>query len=143
MTARFLNIIPWLWTVEGTKYENDPDDSGGETRYGVDKRSHPGEDIKNLTEDRAKQIYWNSYWSKYGCENYPYPLGECVFNVAVNAGYGRVQKIFNGGAKTAEEFLDAMDAFYYRLANARPKDKKFLRGWLARTASLRKKLGIQ
>lgn len=133
----------WLMQWEGRAYENDPDDSGGATKFGIDQRSHPKENIKNLTESRAKEIYFKEYWTRYGCEGRPYPLGEVVFNCCVNAGWGRVQKIFATGVKTASGFLDEQEAFYKRLAAARPKDRKFLKGWLNRTGSLRKKLGVK
>lgn len=142
MSPRFLKMIPFLWKWEGTSYENDSDDPGGETKFGVDKRSHPKENIRNLTENRAKAIYWEEYWEKYGCEKYPFPLGECVFNCAVNAGYSRAQKIFASGATNAAAFLDGQDAFYMRLANYRPRSQKYLKGWLNRTSDLRKFLGI-
>lgn len=129
-----------LW--EGRAYENDPDDSGGATKFGIDQRSHPKENIRSLTEARAKEIYWSEYWTRYGCEDRPFPLGEVVYNCCVNAGFGRAQKIFAKGVKTASEFLDEQEAFYHRLSQARPKDKKFLKGWLSRTQSLRKHLGI-
>jgi len=44
-------------------YVNDPDDPGGETKYGITKRAFPNEDIKNLTLERAKEIYYNNYWN--------------------------------------------------------------------------------
>ena len=37
--------------------EDDPDDPGGLTKYGIDQRSHPNVDIRNLTEEEAKDIY--------------------------------------------------------------------------------------
>lgn len=143
MSPRFLSMIPFLWEWEGTRYENDPDDPGGATKYGIDQRSHPKEDIRNLTEERAKQIYWDAYWQKFRCEGYDYPLGEAVFNCAVNAGWGRVQAIFAAGAKTANTFLNEQEAFYHRLADARPKSRKFLKGWLNRTGALRRHLGLK
>lgn len=149
MTDRFINFWPFLVAWEGAKFENDPDDPGNYvngklvgTKFGIDARSHPNEDIRNLTEDRAKEIYWESYWQKYGCEDYDYPLGEVVFNCCVNAGYGRAQKIFTTGATTASEFLDEQEAFYERLAEAKPTMKKYLKGWLNRTQALRKFLDI-
>lgn len=142
MSPRFLKMIPFLWTWEGTKYENDSDDPGGETRWGIDKRSHPGEDIRNLTEERAKEIYWLKYWEQYHCEDYAYPLGEIVFNCCVNAGWGRAQKIIVVAGKNGKKFLAEQDAFYRRLAEARPSSRKFLKGWLNRTNALRGLLGI-
>lgn len=143
MSPRFLAMIPFLWEWEGTKYENDPDDPGGATKFGIDQRSHPKEDIRNLTEDRAKEIYWVEYWNRYGCEGRPFPMGEVVFNTCVNAGWGRAEKILAiRTVKTASDFLDELENFYRRLAAARPKSKKYLKGWLARTGSLRVKLHI-
>lgn len=44
-------------------YVNDPNDKGGETKYGIAKRWYPDIDIKNLTLEEAKQIYWKDYWN--------------------------------------------------------------------------------
>ena len=43
-------------------YHNDPDDPGGETKWGICKRDHPNVDIKNLTLDQADAIYRKQYW---------------------------------------------------------------------------------
>tara|TARA_Y100001951_G_C11296045_1_gene275706 strand:+ start:4160 stop:4333 length:174 start_codon:yes stop_codon:yes gene_type:complete len=34
-------------------YVNDPRDPGGETRFGISKRSYPREDIRGMTRERA------------------------------------------------------------------------------------------
>lgn len=134
--------MPWLLKWEGG-YDNDPDDPGGETKYGIDKRSHPKEDIRNLTKERATQIYWEEYWLRpNSCDNYKPGMGEVIFNCRVNAGLGRVNKILATGASTPKAFLDQMDAFYRRLATARPKSRKYLKGWLNRTNDLRRWLKV-
>ena len=46
-------------------YSNDPDDPGGETKFGISKRYHPDEDIKNMTVSRAVEIYKDEYWNKF------------------------------------------------------------------------------
>lgn len=38
-------------------YTDHPSDPGGETKFGISKRSYPNENIKGLTLERAKQIY--------------------------------------------------------------------------------------
>jgi len=48
--------------IEGG-YVNDPVDAGGETKYGISKRSYPKEDIKNLTVERAIEIYTRDFWN--------------------------------------------------------------------------------
>ena len=45
-------------------YVHDPTDLGGETNFGIAKRFYPDVDIKNLTEDGAKEIYKRDYWDK-------------------------------------------------------------------------------
>ena len=56
MLTEFNDIIEVVLHHEGG-YVNDPDDPGGETNFGIAKRSHPDVDIKNLTKDGAKEIY--------------------------------------------------------------------------------------
>lgn len=129
--------MPFIFEWEGG-YDHDPDDPGGETNFGIDKRSHPAEDIKHLTKDRAKEIYFEE-WTKYGCEDLPEPLGEVEFNCNVNCGNGRTRKIMEAIAAhpTAAAFEDEQEAFYRRLVAARPASAKYLKGWLNRLNDLR------
>jgi len=50
-----------LMKLEGG-YVNDKTDPGGETNWGISKRSYPDLDIKNLTKLQAKEIYQRDYW---------------------------------------------------------------------------------
>jgi lysozyme family protein len=45
-------------------YSFDIDDYGGETNWGVSKRSYPEVDIKALTKNKAKAIYNADYWNR-------------------------------------------------------------------------------
>jgi lysozyme family protein len=72
-------------------YVNDPKDPGGETKWGISKRAHPSEDIRNLTPERAAQIYADDYWDKCGLDERDFPLCAVVFDTAVNQGVGRAQ----------------------------------------------------
>lgn len=65
-------------------YTNNPADPGGETNWGICKRSYPNVDIKGLTKEGAKFIYLRDFWN---------PLGDAdpaikfqVFDFAVNSG---------------------------------------------------------
>ena len=53
--SKFDDIIEVVLEHEGG-YVNDPKDPGGETNFGIAKRSHPDVDIKNLTKEDAKEI---------------------------------------------------------------------------------------
>ena len=72
-------------SIEGG-YSNDPKDPGGETQFGISKRSYPDVDIKALTLDGAKAIYKRDYWDKIKGDQLPYPLNMFMFDAAVNQG---------------------------------------------------------
>ena len=65
-------------------YSNDPNDPGGETNWGISKRSYPNIDIRILTREGAKAIYLRDFWN---------PIADAdaaikfqVFDFAVNGG---------------------------------------------------------
>jgi hypothetical protein len=118
--------------------ENDPSDPGGLTKFGIDQRSHPGTNIRALTEKQALDIYRREYWDRNRIDSMPEPLGEVYFNACVNCGAGRAKKLLALSGTNASQFLSAQEGFYHRLAASNPKLKKFLKGWLNRTQDLRK-----
>ena len=68
-------------------YVNDPRDPGGETKFGISKRSYPNEDIANLTLERAKEIYRRDFWDVLGDDVHP-AIKFQAFDFAVNSGIG-------------------------------------------------------
>lgn len=70
-------------------YVDNKKDKGGETNYGISKRAYPKEDIKNLSVGRAKEIYYNDYWSALPMDKIPDSVAFCLFDIAVNCGIGR------------------------------------------------------
>ena len=74
-------------------YVNDPRDPGGETKYGISKRAYPNEDIKNLTLNRAKELYKRDYWDSIDAESIPGVARLMVFDCAVNCGVTAAKKI--------------------------------------------------
>lgn len=67
-------------------YINNPRDPGGETNFGISKRSYPGEDIAGMTLERAKSIYRHDYWGPAGCDAVPDSMKFHLFDTAVNQG---------------------------------------------------------
>lgn len=45
-------------------YTDGAGDPGGETKWGISKRSYPDLDIKNLTKEEAKIIFRTDFWDK-------------------------------------------------------------------------------
>ncbi len=61
--AEFLPAFNHTIGVEGG-YINDPDDPGGETKFGISKRSYPDINIKLVTVDLAREIYKQDFWDR-------------------------------------------------------------------------------
>ena len=70
---------------EGGLVEN-PADPGGLTKFGISQRAYPHEDIRNLTLERAKELYHRDYWAPIKGDQLPESLSLCLFDMAVNSG---------------------------------------------------------
>src|SRR4030042_1155059 len=95
MNEGFDKAFEFTIGVEGG-YVNDPSDPGGETKFGVSKKSYPNLDIKNLTITQAKEIYYKDYWIPANCDKlvsagYPM-LAKVSFDSAINCGVSTAKK---------------------------------------------------
>lgn len=155
----FEQIITNVLKNEGG-YINDPTDMGGETNFGISKRSYPDVDIKNLTSDQAKTIYKFDFWDKQQYNNIDnIIIAAKIFDLSVNMGASKanilIQRALRSvGRKVNEdgilgiatlnainvtsstELLAALRseaAGYYRSIVASKKEQsKYLNGWLNR-----------
>jgi len=84
-------------------YVNDPRDPGGETKFGISKRAYPFEDIRNLTIDRARAIYYRDYWIRSGCERVPEAMRFDLFDTAVNSGLSRAVRLLQLAAGVEDD----------------------------------------
>jgi lysozyme family protein len=67
-------------------YVYDPQDPGGETHFGISKRSYPHVDIQALTRDGAKLIYQVDFWDRIQADTLPGSVAFQLFDFAVHAG---------------------------------------------------------
>ena len=67
-------------------YVNDPNDPGGETKWGISKRSYPHLNIKDLTREQAIEIYRVDFWEKVHTDVLPYAVDYQLLDSAVNSG---------------------------------------------------------
>jgi lysozyme family protein len=66
---------------------DDPDDSGGLTKYGISQKAFPNIDITNLTREQAIEIYRELYWERSGASKVQSQLvAEELFDTSVNMG---------------------------------------------------------
>ena len=160
MLTKFDDIIEVVLHHEGG-YVNDPKDPGGETNFGIAKRSHPDVDIKNLTKDGAKEIYKEVYWDKNKVESLSEDLRHIYFDMCVNQGRGTAVKILQracnakgadlavdggfgpgtkGAIETYKPSLERVRCYrlkhYYDLVNKKPEQERFLFGWFKRGLSV-------
>lgn len=73
--------------IEGG-YVFDKDDKGGETKFGISKRSYPHIDIKKLSLEGAKTIYYNDFWKTphIDMDRFPEKIAHELFDTSVNMG---------------------------------------------------------
>ena len=153
MTDLFNKCIRVILKNEGG-YVNHPSDPGGETNFGIAKRFFPDEDIKNLTVERAKELYYLRYWKPMNLEGIiSEEIVLHIFDFGINAGRGRaikkaqklcgiaadgicgpitIKSINNYPYSFLEAYKEARREYYIRLAEMKPQLKVFLKGWLNR-----------
>ena len=152
--ASFELAIPVTLAWEGG-YSCDPSDPGGETNFGISKRSYPDVDIRNLTREEACAIYRRDFWSYDGIESQA--IATKLFDTGVNLGThravsymqtivgvpadGKYGPLTQGGINGTEEsatltaFRRRLVEYYQTLVQQRPASQKFLAGWLRRANS--------
>ena len=144
-------------------FVDDPKDSGGATNRGITQKTydefrrakgHPTRPVRLCTLAETREIYQQFYDA---CSANALPSGLAImhFDFAINSGPNRanrtLQQVLNVkddgkiGPVTLRavessdltqlimDYAETRKAFYRGLAERRPKDMKFLNGWLLRT----------
>jgi len=151
----FLRAVNKIIKLEGG-FVDDKDDRGGETKYGISKRSFPEYDIPNLTIDTAIELYREYYWKPSKAERLPEGLVGQYFDMVVNLGQGNavkvLQKAINNSTKNkitvdgriGSQTIKAAEGlgqkrlcayrikYYADLVSKNPMQEKFYYGWFKR-----------
>jgi len=135
-------------------YVNHPSDPGGETNFGIAKKFYPDLDIKNLTKEKAIEIYYKDYWTPMNLEL----IADAdiilqLFDFGVNAGRKMATRLIqrvvgvdddgiigdetlaainNYDESLLDKFKRRRKMFYMNLASKKPQLEVFLRGWIRR-----------
>lgn len=93
MTPWFLRAYQYTIEFEKKVFTNDPDDSGGPTKFGITLKtlsewwgiSVPVQLLQAMPEKIAQYIFWEKYWRPLNCERMVYSpaLGIGVFDMGV------------------------------------------------------------
>ncbi len=114
--ARYVKALRNVLGIEGG-HANDPADRGGETKYGISLRflvtagkidldqdrffdfdldmdgDIDGRDIRRLNKQDAAWIYHYYFWKPLEADTFPAPIGEMLFDQAVNSGLVAAKKL--------------------------------------------------
>ncbi len=162
MDERFLQAVEVVMRHEGG-YVNDLRDPGGETKYGISKRSYPSLDIANLTREDAIAIYYRDWWQRYGYGRLQdEAIATKLLDMAVNMGPATAHRllqevlVFLGYGIAVDGIIGPQTVgatnkadpkrllqllrwraaeYYYRIAAQRARSQAFLMGWLKRAYS--------
>ena len=115
-------------------YVDNPKDPGGETKYGICKRSYPKLDIKKLTKTQAKAIYKEDYWDAIKADELSPALGLAAFDCAVNQGVSRSK----GFLKQTDHYAEFMALRMQHYISLKDTWKHFGRGWMNRLSDVLK-----
>lgn len=102
MADQFPKFMDRLLSHEGG-YVNDPQDPGGETKWGISKRTYPHIDIKNLTRDGAIALYRRDFWEASQADDLPPAVGFQLLDGAVNSGIDRATQWLQRAARVADD----------------------------------------
>lgn len=116
MTLTFDLVFDRLMGSEGG-YVNDPNDPGGETNWGISKRSYPSVNIKMLTRDVAKSIYFRDFWQRINAVELYDGVAFQVFDFAVHSGIETAVRYLQRAVGVAD------DGFWGPMSRAAAKAK--------------------
>lgn len=151
----FKSIFDRLIKHEGG-YTNDPADTGGETNFGITIKvaranGYTGS-MREMTRERAFDIYYQAFWLRYKCDQMPAALAFQFFDACVNHGFGNAARMLQRAIDTIDDgvigeiTLESIEQytplevcillnkeralFYTKLSNF----NRFGKGWIRRIA---------
>lgn len=113
-TSDFEKAIFFVFQQEGG-YVNDPADPGGETRWGISKRSYPNVNVRDLPKEAARNIYYHDYWLRSGADQLPWPLNLFHLDASVNCGIGQSSIFLRESGGDCEAYNNLRRKFYTEL----------------------------
>lgn len=167
MSADFERALRFTLRWEGglADVEGDP---GGLTNLGVTQSVYsryrkmvgaPKRSVACITLAEAREVYRLLYWKESRAEHLEWPLSLAVFDLAVNCGVGRSNRLvaeavgLKGSSrwnpdvsgvihrvdpKALARRVTRLRADFYRRLALNPLRRKFLKGWLNRADALLK-----
>ena len=106
MSLSFIQIFNSLIGHVGG-YVNDPRDPGGETNWGITKRTAQANgyqgSMRAMTREQAYKIYYSAFWLRYQCDKMPDAVAFQFFDAAVNHGLGNASRMLQRAVNVADD----------------------------------------
>lgn len=106
MADKFLTFIERILSHEGG-YVNHPADPGGETNWGITKRTAMANgyhgSMRSLTREKAIEIYRSAFWQRYRCDEMPDALAFQFLDVCINHGGGNAARMLQRALGVADD----------------------------------------
>jgi len=166
----FKDYLKIIFIHEGFKFVNDKDDLGQATQMGISLRflkmrsldiNNDGEinvkDIKEITVEKATEIYYNYFWKPMNLEGIDNELLKLhLFDMGINAGTKTAVKILQKmlgitidgvigpqtiaainayGERIVADYANARKVYYSDVVKKNPKLVKYRKGWWRRVDS--------
>lgn len=117
------------------------DGNGHPVNFGVNQGANPDLDVKNLSQDEAKKVLHDRYWTASGADALPPQLAAVVGDTAVNMGVARSKDLLAKSGGDTNKYLDLRAQSYKDIAAANPDKAANLPDWLKRNEDLRGYIG--
>jgi lysozyme family protein len=152
----------WTDTPDHRKacgYTNDPNDHGGETKYGIAKNANPDIDVTHLDWEGAKAVYYSHYWLNGKCDKMNGRVAALNFDGGIQHGPGTAAKFIqraigvdDDGAigpgtlsvlnskepiPVCNSVCDQRAKYYNNIVANNSSQQKYLAGWLRRVNEMR------
>jgi lysozyme family protein len=143
-----------LTLVHEGGYVNNPNDSGGATKYGITQRDMPDVNIADITPEQATAYYVEHYWKALYSEIESQDIANKIFDMGVLFGVGTAVRLLQTGLNLIvdgafgpatlaavneadpysllQAYKTTLVSHAIGIANAQPKDRVFLAGWIKR-----------
>lgn len=125
---KFNQFINRVLSHEGG-YANHPKDPGGETNWGITKRTATANgytgSMRNMTRNQAIEIYRKAFWERYHADKMPDAVAFQFFDSCINHGYGNAARMLQRAAGVADDGV--IGQISLNAINAMPENDLLLR----------------
>jgi len=137
----FETVMEYVFKSEGG-FNDGKNDLGGRTDKGVTqdtynawrkKKGLARKDVKGISTDEAKQLYYEEFWLPTGASNVKdLREGYLLFDMALNSGPYEAKKLYEKSNGNIYQFLKDRKSFYDNLIKRKPSQEEHRKGWYNR-----------